>query len=336
MRFGLYSSIADPPRGEDLASRVEEVVEEAQSAEEHGFDSIFFGEHHQDKDGFLPSPLIVASAVAGATRRLNVGTSVILLPLHHPVHLAEDVVTLDVVSRGRIILGVGIGYQAADFQAFGVPMEDRVTLFEEGIEVIRRCWTGETFSFHGKHHHLHDIRVRPAPYQQPSPPLWIGASTFSGARRAGRLAAAFVAGPSTNLERTLRLVDSYRKAALAEGREPQVILMRDAWVAPSRTEAEEVYGGEVLDAYKYYWQAGLAEFKSIESESEFTLDRIAPDRLIIGDPQECVTEFKRWSQAVGTDYFLLRLRQAHSGGPPHQKIMDAIRLFGEQVIPQCQ
>ena len=336
MRFGLYSSIADPPRGEDLASRVEEVVEEAQSAEEHGFDSIFFGEHHQDKDGFLPSPLIVASAVAGATRRLNVGTSVILLPLHHPVHLAEDVVTLDVVSRGRIILGVGIGYQAADFQAFGVPMEDRVTLFEEGIEVIRRCWTGETFSFHGKHHHLHDIRVRPPPYQQPSPPLWIGASTFSGARRAGRLADAFVAGPSTNLERTLRLVDSYRKAALAEGREPQVILMRDAWVAPSRTEAEEVYGGEVLDAYKYYWQAGLAEFKSIESESEFTLDRIAPDRLIIGDPQECVTEFKRWSQAVGTDYFLLRLRQAHSGGPPHQKIMGAIRLFGEQVIPQCQ
>ena len=74
MRFGLYSSIADPPGGEDLASRVEEVVEEAQSAEEHGFDSIFFGEHHQDKDGFLPSPLIVASAVAGATRRLNVGT----------------------------------------------------------------------------------------------------------------------------------------------------------------------------------------------------------------------------------------------------------------------
>ena len=123
MKFGLYSSIADPPRGEDLAGRVDEVVEEAQLAEENGFHSIFFGEHHQDKDGFLPSPLIVAAAVSGQTRRLNVGTSVILLPLHHPVHLAEDVVTLDVVSRGRIILGVGIGYQGADFQAFDVPME---------------------------------------------------------------------------------------------------------------------------------------------------------------------------------------------------------------------
>lgn len=336
MKFGLYSSIADPPRGEDLASRVEEVVEEAQLAEESGFDSIFFGEHHQDKDGFLPSPLIVASAVAGATKTLNLGTSVILLPLHHPVHLAEDVVTLDVVSRGRIVLGVGIGYQAADFQAFDVPFEDRVSLFEEGVDVIRQCWTGERFSYHGKHHHLHDIQVRPGPYQQPSPPLWIGASTFTGARRAGRMADAFVAGPSTNLERTLRLVDSYRKAALAAGREPQVVLMRDAWAAPTRAEAEEVYGGEVLDAYKYYWRNGLQEFRSIESEAEFTLDRIGQDRLIIGDPQECVTEFKRWSEEVGTDYFLLRLRQAHSGGPAHSKIMDAIRLFGEQVIPSCR
>ena len=335
MKFGLYSSIADPPRGEDLAGRVDEVMEEAQLAEENGFDSIFFGEHHQDKDGFLPSPLIVASAVAGRTRRLKVGTSVILLPLHDPVHLAEDVLTLDVVSRGRIILGVGIGYQAADFQAFDVPMDDRVTLFEEGVEIIRQCWTGEPFSFHGKHHHLHDVRVRPGPYQQPSPPLWIGASTFSGARRAGRLADAFVAGPSTNLERTLRLVDSYRRAALEAGRQPQVVLMRDAWVAPSRAEAEEVYGGEVLDAYKYYWRNGLAEFRSITSEAEFTIDRIAGDRLILGDPEECVTEFQRWSQAVGADYFLLRLRQAHSGGPPHQNIMDAIRLFGEQVIPLC-
>jgi probable F420-dependent oxidoreductase len=336
MKFGLYSSIADPPRGEDLASRVEEVVEEAQLAEESGFDSIFFGEHHQDKDGFLPSPLIVAAAAAGATSRLNLGTSVILLPLHHPVHLAEDVVTLDVVSRGRITLGVGIGYQPADFQAFDVPMEDRVTLFEEGIEVIRQCWTGEPFSFHGKHHHLHDVQVRPAPYQQPSPPLWIGASTYSGARRAGRLADGFVAGPSTNLERTLRLVDSYRKAALEAGRQPRVVLMRDAWVASSRAEAEKVYGGEVLDAYKYYWRNGLAEFKSIKTEAEFTIENIAPDRLIIGDPEECASEFQRWSQAVGTDYFLLRLRQAHSGGPPHTKIMDAIRLFGEQVIPNCQ
>ena len=139
MKFGLYSSIANPPRGEHLDRSIDEVIAEAQLAEASGFDSCFFGEHHQDKDGFLPSPLIVATAVAAQTRRLRVGTSVILLPLHHPVRVAEDVITLDLVSKGRVILGVGIGYQAADFRAFNVPMEHRVELFEEGVEIIRKC-----------------------------------------------------------------------------------------------------------------------------------------------------------------------------------------------------
>ena len=110
MKFGLYSSIANPPRGEQLDRCIDEVIAEAQLAETSGFDSCFFGEHHQDHDGFLPSPLIVATAVAARTTRLRVGTSVILLPLHHPVHVAEDVITLDLVSKGRVILGVGIGY----------------------------------------------------------------------------------------------------------------------------------------------------------------------------------------------------------------------------------
>ena len=96
MKFGIYSSIANPPRGENLDRCVDEVIEEAKLAEELGFDSCFFGEHHQDADGFLPSPLIVATAVAASTTHLKVGTSVILLPLHHPVHLAEDVVTVDI------------------------------------------------------------------------------------------------------------------------------------------------------------------------------------------------------------------------------------------------
>ena len=102
MKFGIYSSIADPPRGERLDQRIDEVIAEARLAEEVGFDSCFFGEHHQDRDGFLPSPLIVATVVAAQTTTLNVGTSVILLPLHNPVHLAEDVITLGGVVNLRI------------------------------------------------------------------------------------------------------------------------------------------------------------------------------------------------------------------------------------------
>jgi probable F420-dependent oxidoreductase len=336
MQFGIYSSIANPPRGEHLDRCIDEVIAEAQQAEASGFDACFFGEHHQDQDGFLPSPLIVATAVAARTRRLNVGTSVMLLPLHHPVHVAEDVITLDLVSKGRVILGVGIGYQAADFRAFAVPMGHRVALFEEGVEIIRKCWSGERFSFHGAHYTLEDLQIRPRPFQTPAPPLWIGASVPAAARRAGRLGDAFVATPSADLESTRRLVDAYRQAALQAGRQPQVVLMRDAWVAQTRAEAAAVYGPEVMTAYRYYWQNRLAEFRNIGPEVEFTLDNLAPNRLVLGDPETCVREFQRWHEATGADYFLLRLRHAHSGGPAHEKIMQTLKRFGDSVLPYCR
>ena len=336
MKFGIYSSIADPPAGENLALRVEEVVAEARLAESVGFDSCFFGEHHQDRDGFLPSPLIVSAAVAAQTTTLNLGTSVILLPLHHPVKMAEDVITLDIVSRGRFILGVGLGYQPVDFRTFEIPIEQRVSRFEEEIEIIRQCWGGSTFSFSGEHFNLEDITIRPRPYSDPSPPLWIGASRVPGARRAGRIADGFVAGPSTDLPGTIALTDAYHKAAEEAGREPVLCLMRDAWVALTRAEAERVYGPEVIDAYKYYWRNGLNEFRHYANESDINMDNMATDRLVIGEPQQVVDDFHRWKEATGADYFLLRLRHAHSGGPPHERIMEAIQLFGEEVIPHCQ
>ena len=336
MKFGLYSSIANPPRGEHLDRCIDEVIAEAQLAEANGFDSCFFGEHHQDRDGFLPSPLIVATAVAARTARLRVGTSVILLPLHHPVRVAEDVITLDLVSKGRVVLGVGIGYQPADFRAFSVSLEDRAGRFEESIEILRLCWAGEKFSFHGKHYTLEDVQIRPRPYQKTGPPLWIGASIEAAARRAGRVADAFVGTPSTSMASATRLADVYRKAARDAGRPAEVVQMRDAWVAASHAEAEAVYGPHVMTAYRYYWENRLAEFRNVSADSEFTLQNLAPDRLIVGDPETCIREFHRWHKATGASTFLLRLRHAHSGGPAHDKIMEAIRLFGERVLPSVR
>jgi alkanesulfonate monooxygenase SsuD/methylene tetrahydromethanopterin reductase-like flavin-dependent oxidoreductase (luciferase family) len=145
-----------------------------------------------------------------------------------------------------------------------------------------------------------------------------------------------VATPSADLESTLRLIDAYRQAARGAGRQPRVVLMRDAWVAETRAEAAAVYGPEVMTAYHYYWQNRLAEFRSIGPEVEFTLENLAPNRLILGDAETCVREFHRWHEATGADYFLLRLRHAHSGGPAHAKILQALRLFGERVLPFCR
>jgi probable F420-dependent oxidoreductase len=334
LQLSLYSSIANPPHGEDLDRCVDETSAEAQLAESCGFDAMFFGEHHQDQDGFLPSPLIVATAIAARTTRLKVGTSVILLPLYHPMHVAEDVATLDIVSKGRTILGVGLGYQPADFAMFGVPQGERVGRFEESVEIIRRCWSGERFSFHSTYYQIDQVQMRPRPLQRPAPPLWIGGWAPAAVRRAGRLGDAWVGGPSMPLDQMQELCEQYREAARAAGREPRIILMRDAWVASSRAEAERVYGPEVMTAYKYYWRNQALAFKNIASESEFTLDNLARDRLILGTPDECVQQLHRWQEALGTQYTLLRLRHAHSGGPPHAEIMRAIELIGSRVIPQ--
>ena len=334
IHLALYSSIASPPRGEHLDRCVDETTAEAQLAESCGFDAIFFGEHHQDRDGFLPSPLIVASAMAARTTRLKVGTSVLLLPLYHPVHVAEDAATLDIVSHGRLILGVGLGYQPADFAMFSVPQAERVGRFEESVEIIRRCWRGERFNYTGTYYQLNDVQMLPRPLQRPAPPLWIGGWAPSAIRRAARLGDAWVSSPSMALETMQGLTQQYREAAVAAGREPCVVLMRDAWVAQSRAEAERVYGPEVMTAYKYYWRNQALEFRHITSEDAFTLENLAPDRLILGTPDECVQQFHRWHEALGTDYVLLRLRHAHSGGPPHTEIMRAIELFGSRVIPQ--
>lgn len=180
------------------------------------------------------------------------------------------------------------------------------------------------------------MRIRPRPFQQPGPPLWIGASVPAALRRAGLMADAFVGTPSTGLTTAVRLTHAYREAAQQAGRTPQVVLMRDAWVARTRAEADAVYGPEVMAAYRYYWQQRLSEFRHLPPGTQFTLSNLAPDRLILGDPEACVREFRRWRDATGADYFLLRLRHAHSGGPPHGKIMEAIKLFGDQVLPHCR
>ena len=333
IKLGLYSSIANPPRGDDLDRCVQEAIAEAELAEACGFHGFFFGEHHQDRDGFLPSPLIVCSAVAARTKRIQIGTSVLLLPLHHPLRVAEDVATLDIISGGRFALGIGMGYQDADFRAFGVDKKHRVGRFEEAIEILHKSWSGERFTFKGRHFDIDDVQDLPRPIQQPRPPLWLGAWVPAAIERAGRLGDAIILGPSMSLAENVEAATLYRKAADVAGRKPEIIMMRDAWVADSLGDAARVYGPEVMAAYKYYWRNGAEAFKGVPSEEAFEFEAMWKDRIITGSPETCVSEFKRWGEAIGTNYFLLRLRHAHSGGPPHTEILKAIERFGRDVIP---
>jgi len=240
IKLGLYSSIANPPRGDNMDRCVQETLAEAELSEACGFHGFFFGEHHQDQDGFLPSPLVVCSAVAARTKKIQIGTSVLLLPLHHPLRIAEDVATLEAVSGGRVALGVGIGYQDADLRAMGIEKKHRVGRFEEAIEILRKAWTGEPFTHKGHHFDIENVRVTPKPIQHPNPPIWIGAWVLAALERAGRLGDAVVMSPSWPLSELAAAAETYRKAALVAGKEPEIVMMRDARVADSLEDAARV------------------------------------------------------------------------------------------------
>ena len=155
-------------------------------AEELGFDTIWLTEHHFADDGYSPSIVPLAAAIAARTERVRIGFNLLLLPLHNAVRVAEDIATLDVLSGGRIDVGVGQGYARHEFAGYGIDRSERLRRFVEGLDVLRGLWTEDTFTYHGEHYAIVEARLQPKPVQQPTPPLWIGATSPAAVRRAGR------------------------------------------------------------------------------------------------------------------------------------------------------
>jgi alkanesulfonate monooxygenase SsuD/methylene tetrahydromethanopterin reductase-like flavin-dependent oxidoreductase (luciferase family) len=156
------------------------------TAEDLGYDTIWLTEHHFVEDGYSPSIIPLAAAVAARTERVRIGFNLLLLPLHNPIQLAEDIATLDVLSGGRIDVGVGQGYAPHEFAGYGIPLSERLQRFREGLDVLTGLWTEDPFSYEGTHYKVTDARLSPRPIQQPAPPLWIGGTSVPGVKRAGR------------------------------------------------------------------------------------------------------------------------------------------------------
>ncbi len=191
--FGLWYDFRNPPQWE--RSNVElyhAVLDQVVQAEQLGFDDVWLSEHHFCDDSYSPSMLAIGCAIAARTRKIRIGTSVLLLPLHDPVRVAEDAATLDIISNGRLELGLGIGYKVEEFIGFNVDPKERAQRMEEGIEIIKRLFAGERFSFKGRHYTYNDIQLRPGTVQK-EPKLWIAGFSNVAVRRAARVGHGYIA-----------------------------------------------------------------------------------------------------------------------------------------------
>jgi alkanesulfonate monooxygenase SsuD/methylene tetrahydromethanopterin reductase-like flavin-dependent oxidoreductase (luciferase family) len=318
-----------------MARLIDEIVAEAEACEANGWDGVFLTEHHQQPDGYLPNPLLMAGLVGMRTRRLKVGTCVLLLPLHHPVHVAEDCAVIDLATKGRLVLSIGAGYQALDYQAFGVPSKRPGARTEEALAIIRRAWTGEPFSFQGEFFRYENLRVTPAPYRRPGPPVWMASWTPPGLARAARVGDGWLADPVQSLPVIKGFAERYREECGKAGRTPFLALMRDAVIAESFEEAK-AESGPTMYTHRFYFQNGAyvpdRYTKGIERADQLTFERAAEDRIIAGSPRDCLEQLERWKAEVRPDYLIVRFRQP--GGPPHAKTLESIRRFGAEVIPK--
>lgn len=187
VRLSLRYDLRAPEFGTPADTLYAAALEQCAWADGVGFDTVSLSEHHGSDDGYCPSPLIMAAAVTARTTSLRVLVAALVLPLHDPVRLAEDLAVLDLVSGGRVDLVIGAGYRPEELAMFGRTLEERVALVEEGVAVLRTAWTGEPFEHHGR-----PARVTPRPKRPGGPTLLLGGATKAAARRAARLGDGFL------------------------------------------------------------------------------------------------------------------------------------------------
>src|SRR6266545_3082677 len=190
--IGLFTAQVPPDSGRTLTQEYREITDLVRLAETLGFESAWVSEHHGSGDGYMPSLLPTLAAFAAATDRIGLGTGVMLTPFHHPLRLAEDAATVDLVSGGRLILGLGLGWREEEFRMFGVPLSERVRRTVETIEILRQAWTGKRFSYEGKVHSYDRVRITPRPSRPEGPPIFLGGMTPAAVRRAGRLGDGYI------------------------------------------------------------------------------------------------------------------------------------------------
>lgn len=333
IEFGVICDFRNPAPWRIPWDRLyRENLELLQEAERLGLDSVWISEHHFLDDGYCPSVLTAAAAVAARTTRIRIGTAVLLLPLHNPVRIAEDAAVVDLISGGRLDVGVGVGYRSAEFRGLGADKRKRGKLLDEGIEILRLAWTEDSFSFHGECFHYDEVMVTPKPLQQPHPPIWIGGRSERGSRRGARLGYPFLLVGGAAQYRLLR--DLFAQ----EGRSPddlKVAASRTVFIADSRDAAWETIGLQLLYNHneRLRWNAedGSAPY---EPATDWDVLRSQEGAgTLIGSPADCLAGIRDFVATVPVSQIWFPVR---IGGLDQATAYRSLERFAKEVLPAAR
>ncbi|MBI2219266.1 MAG: LLM class flavin-dependent oxidoreductase [Candidatus Rokubacteria bacterium] len=308
-----------------------EALTEVTRGEELGFDSVWMEEHHSVTNHYWPSPLTVLAGFATRTSRVTLGTDILVAPFYHPVRLAEDVTLLDVMSAGRAVLGIAIGYKPDEFALYGAELEKRGARFEEQLAVLRALWTQDRVSFKGRYYTV-EGRLEPKPVTRPHPPVWIGGWGDLTLKRAATLADNWIPGPTADLARLIEGKRTFLGNRAAAGLTAPITewpLTRDVIIADTDARARELAEEHIMVAYRREYAGGWRH-PFIDSSIATDLDRLMEDRFIIGGPDECIPKIRRFVERYGMTHLICRL---FFPGMPHAHIMRELELLAREVMP---
>ena len=320
--FGIRFDLRDPgTSGVPLGDRYAAALEMAAWADRTGFVTLTLSEHHGSPDGYLPSPLPMAAAMAARTERIQIQIAAMVAPFHDPLRLAEDAAVVDLISNGRLELVIANGYVAEEFAMFGVPMSERVARTTEVVETLRRAWSGEPFEYRGR-----TVRVTPRPHRPRGPKLALGGSSEAAAKRAARLGVSF--RPSTN-----DVWETYRSERLAlGGSDPGDFYGGDTtatFLAVDVDAAWEAIGPYVLheaNAYGAWAAAAGANTGYVQAADVGALRATGQYKVVT--PDELVAQL----EAQGP--FAFALFHPLMGGIPPELGWTSLRLLEDEVIPR--
>lgn len=335
IKIGVIMNNQEPRNGDMLRS-LEEQLAMVRHARERGWDSYFCSMHYlEDGDSQAMQQVPLLARMAAEAGEMTMGVGIFLLNLHNPVYTAETMATLDIIARGNLVFGVGLGYREVEFDAFGVPRGRRVRRFEDYLALLKRLWTEDAVSYEDETCKLDNVRLNLRPLQQPHPPIWMGANHDNAVRRAARMADCWYVNPHATLETNRRQMAIFREARLAAGlpMPREVPCRKEIFCAKDRRTALEMAGPYLAEKYRTYVRWGQDKVMPGDERLDLPFEELVRDRFVIGSPEDCYEQLRPYWEDLGVNHFIFRIQHR---GMPAGHIMSCMRMISDELLPELR